>query len=446
MDFKVHKIHVSKKKIRNKFWRKIVRFFGLRLAIVFVSIFILIGIFAGGAVVLNSDFFLFQKTREFFSFGTLKNDQNKHTNILFLGVGGEGTEGGNLSDSIMIASINPENPSVSFLSLPRDLFIPSAIGDRKVNEIYAAARYKKGDRKGLEIIKEALSDFTGIPIHYGVVINFKAFQEVVDALGGITTFIPETIEDPFYPDENYGYQTFIIRKGLQHLDGATALKYARSRKTSSDYSRAQRQQELMLSIREKAESLNFFTDFEKLKDFFQIYRHYINTDIGLTEMIALSKIAIAIDYENAVTAVLNDDPMNTGGYLYTPAKEFYGGQFVLLPENLKETQLFMDLVLIHPEILLENAQISVLNGSKIGGKASKMSIRLRRLGFHVIDVGNYDSERPLFKSFIRDISGETKQKTKKFLKELFDAPVESIPLDEMNQEDLIDLQLILGTN
>lgn len=423
-----------------------VRFFGPKLAIVVVLILIFAGVFAVGSAVLDSDFFLIEKTRELFSFGPLKSDKNGHTNILLLGVGGDGAEGGNLSDSIMIASINPKNPSVSFLSLPRDLFIPSSIGDRKVNEIYAAARYKKGDRKGLEVIKDAISDFTGIPIHYGAVINFKAFREAVDALGGIDIFIAETIEDPFYPDGDYGYQTFVIRKGFQHLDGETALKYARSRKTSSDYSRARRQQDLILAIRKKAEDLSLLTNFDKLKEFFQIYRRNVNTDIGLTEMVALAKIGIAIDYGNAVTAVLNDDPSQVGGYLYTPAKEFYGGQFVLLPEDLKETQLFMDLVLIHPDLLLENAQMSVLNGSMIEGKASETSARLRRLGFHVIDVGNYDSERPLFKSFIRDLSSGTKERTKKLLQEIFDAPVESVPVEQLDPEGLIDLQIVLGTN
>jgi len=145
--------------------------------------------------------------------------------------------------------------------------------------------------------------------------------------------------------------------------------------------------------------------------------------------------------------VLNDDPTQMGGFLYTPAKEFYGGQFVLLPEDLKDTQLFMDLVLIHPEILLENAQVSVLNGSMTSGLASRMAVRLRRLGFHVIDVGNYESDRPVFRTFLRDYTGGKDIKTKKIIERVFDVNhTEVISAEEKDPNNLIDLQVILGTN
>ncbi|MCF7830516.1 LCP family protein [Candidatus Gracilibacteria bacterium] len=447
MNFKVREISRSQKKIKNKWWRKWVRCFGPRLSVVLAIIISLAIIFGISSAVMGSDFHFAQKTRDLFSLGPLSQDSNNHTNILLLGVGGDGAEGGNLSDSIMIASFNPQNPSVAFLSLPRDLFIPSKIGERKLNEIYAAARYKYGDRRGLEIIKDAVSDFSGIRIHYGAVINFKVFEEVVEALGGLEIFVPTDIEDPFYPDEDYGYQTFVIRKGLQHLDGATALKYARSRKTSSDYDRAQRQQDLILALRKRAEDLSFLTDFGKLTEFFQIYRKHVNTDLGLTQIVALAKMGMAIDYYNAVSAVLNDDPTQRGGFLFTPAMEFYGGQYVLLPENLKDTQTFLDLVLIHPGILLENAQISVLNGSKLSGRASETAERLRRLGFHIIEVGNYDADTPVYKTFLKHFSPEKTLKTTNFLADFFEtSQIENVVAESIDPNNLIDIQIILGTN
>ena len=107
----------------------------------------------------------------------------------------------------------------------------------------------------------------------------------------------------------------------------------------------------------------------------------------------------------------------------------------------------MDLVLIHPEILLENAQISVLNGSMTAGKASRMAVRLRRLGFHVIDVGNYHSDRPVFRTFLKDYVGEKELKTKKIIERVFDANhTEVVPEMEQDPNNLIDFQVILGTN
>ena len=389
----------------------------------------------------------------FLPFGDLVQDEAGRTNILFLGVAGETEEGGNLSDSILLASIDSQGPSVSFLSFPRDLFVSSQIGDRKINEIYAAARYKNGKNSqyGLKVIKDAVARFADIDVHYGVVVNFNVFEDLVDGLGGVDIFVQEDIVDPFYPDTNYGYQMFIVREGWQHFDGATALKYARSRKTTSDYNRAQRQQKVLMAIKNRAGEINLLTDLGKLKEMYRVFRDNVITDLGMTQIIALSKLAVSLDYTNAVHAVLNDDPAEKGGFLYTPAKEFFGGQFVLLPENLKDTQTFVSLVLKHPDIMLENAQLAVLNGSKIDGKAGETAARLRRMGLHVIEIGNYDSERPVFEHFVQDLKGGNKPLTTQFLEELFEArvlsPEEMVQeVDLVSPDGLVDLELVLGVN
>ncbi len=446
MKFKAKRICKGNLKVKNKYWRQMVRWFGLRGSVLLIAFVCFTGVIVAGANMLHASL-LSNSTRSIFSLGPLDKDEFGHTNILFLGVAGEAEEGGNLSDSIMVVSINPNNPSASFLSLPRDLFIGSDIGDRKINEIYAAARFKHGNEEGLRIAERALSKFTGVDIQYGATINFAVFEDIIDAIGGIDIFVPQDIKDPFYPDGNYGYETFVVRKGMHHFDGKTALKYARSRKTSSDYDRARRQQDLILAIKKRAMDQRLLTDFDKLKKFYKIFREYVNTDLSISETIALAKIMVSIDYNNSVMAVLNDDQTKKDGFLYTPAREFYGGQFVLLPENLRDTQLFMNLVLIQPEILLENAQISILNGTSIQGKAGEASGRLRRFGFHVIETGNYESNTPIFRTFIRNYSGEKTDGTAKILSEILDAEI--IPMGENvppNPDNLIDIQVVLGTN
>lgn len=439
MNFKVRKIRKTKKE--NPFLsflkkrKKFLIFCGIGiLAIAGVSS-ALKGVFSEG------------DRRPIFSFSLLKTDQYNHTNILLLGVAGKSEEGGHLSDSIMIASIDPDRPSISLLSLPRDLYIPSKIGERKINEIYAAAQYKYGEKKGLDIIKSAVSDFTDTDIHHAAVIDFQIFSDVIDLLGGIDIFVPEDIVDPFYPDENYGYQTFTIRKGLQNLSGETALKYARSRKTSSDYNRARRQQEIFLAMRRKFESEGLASNSGKLSEIYDIFRRRVNTDIGLKQMFSLSKIGMGIDYGDIVSSVLNDDPNQKGGLLFTPAKEFYGGQFVLLPEDIEDTKHFMHLVLHEPDVLLENAQVSVLNGSNQEGKAGKLGARLRRMGFHVIEIGNYDSETEVPQNIFKDFRGKSFPLTEKFLKKIIPfGNTERVDPALVNPNDLIDLQIILGRN
>ncbi len=447
MSFKKKRIKSSNKK---KFLKKTLTWIrSKRTALVTLAI-VLTSIFAVRAMVLGTGVFS-NNGASLLSIMPLKQDDFGHTNILFLGVAGDNEEGGNLSDSIMVISINPKNPAASFLSVPRDLFISSDVGDRKINEIYALARHKGGDKKGLETVKKAMTKFTGVDIHYAAVIRFSVFEEVVDALDGVDIFVPQGIQDPFYPADNYAYQTFIVRKGMNHFDGKTALKYARSRKTTSDYDRANRQQDLLMAMRKKAVDQGVLTDMEKLKRFYQIFKKNINTDIGIPQLISLAKVAVTIDYKNSVTAVLNDNPSTKDGFLYTPAREFYGGQFVLLPENFRDTQLYMRLVLGKPHILLENAQISVLNGSMTQGLAKKTAIRLRRFGFHVIETGNYDTSKPVFRTFINNQSGDKTYATAKMLSEILEAelvaPIETEDRgDLLSDEDLIDIQIVLGTS
>ena len=438
MNFKVRRIKPApKKKSRFSLWN------WCRKNKKFLIILILAALIGFGARA-TYEYFSVGKitTPRIFSRGPLKTDKYGHTNILLLGVAGTSKEGGHLSDSIMLISINPKRPSVSVLSFPRDLYVKSKVGNRKINEVYAAAQYKYGPEKGLDIAKQAIENFAGIEIHYGAVIDFDIFKDGIDLLGGVDIFVPNDIIDPFYPDGKYGFETFVVRKGLQHFDGTTALKYARSRKTTSDYDRAKRQQDLALAIRTKIEANGWAENLGKLREFYDVFRRRINTDLSLIEMSALAKIGSKIDYGDIVSAVLNDDPTQNGGLLYSPAREFYNGQFVLLPRSIQDTKKFIELTLITPEVLLENAQISVLNGSEIEGLAGKLGGRLRRLGFHVAEIGNYDSDIPLQQTFVKKFA--EKPQTIDFIKNYLG--IKNIDPQITPTDDIIDIQIVLGTD
>ena len=440
MKFKIKKIKNKEKKN----WPKFAKIFFLAAAI-FGAV-----IFAATKIWRTK---ILQKKAAEILFPELRQNPDGKINLLLLGVAGKNEEGGHLSDTILVVSVDPKNSTASFLSLPRDLFISSKIGDRKINEIYAAGRYKNrknsdgGNLAGLQIIKDAVGNFIGKKIQYGAVINFKVFEEIIDEMGGIKIYVEEDIEDPFFPDDNYGYQTFVVRKGQRIFDGATALKYARSRKTSSDYDRARRQQDLLFAIRKKALEINLLTDPKKIKNFFSIFKKNINTDIKISEMLAFAKIFVKMNYENSIFAVLNDDETKKGGFLFAPAKDFFGGQFVLLPTDLKTAQQFFWLVLERPQILLENAQISVLNGSKMSGRAAEIAADLRRLGLHVIEIDNFDSPRPVVETFLENITGK-KNETFEFLQKYFEInPQKNSEKEKIFQpKNLIDIKIIIGIN
>ncbi|NJP03802.1 LCP family protein, partial [Candidatus Gracilibacteria bacterium] len=377
MNFRVHKIRNRRRPSRD-----FKQFLSKKVLRIILGVGVLIAVFGAGVWAVKSGVFG-SAPQKILSLTPLETDNNGHTNILLLGVAGTTEEGGHLTDSMMIVSVNPDRPSVSILSLPRDLYLSSNIGEHKINAIYALARAKHGEGKSLEIVKRAISSFTGVDIHYAAVVDFALFEEGINLLGGVEVFVPQDIEDDRYPGPNYSYETFVVRKGIHIFDGKTALKYARSRKSSSDYDRARRQQDLVLAMQKKLESMGWAENAQKIRQFYDLFRRKVNTDIGLTEIMALGKIAMDIDFADITSFVLNDDPSQPGGLLYTPAKEFYNGQFVLLPDDIEDTRTFMQLILSNPDIHQEDTQIVILNGSGREGLAGTLAARIRQLGFHV---------------------------------------------------------------
>lgn len=371
----------------------------------------------------------------------LKSDDR--VNIALLGVAGATEQGGYLTDSILIASLHTRTGTVSLLSLPRDLWIESPVDSRKINSIYSVARARFGKERALEVVKIALADFTNTHIDYAAVIDFTIFEDVIDQLGGIEMYIPQTINDPMYPDENFGFQRFLIRQGVQELDGATALKYARSRQTTSDYSRAARQQDLLFAMKEKAFERGLLTNMRELTTLYELYTRYVNTDISLNSAIGLAKDMRLMQKDQIKQFVLSDDPTLPGGLLYAPAKAGYGGQFVLRPSDTNEIDLFFALVFRGGEILHQEASIEVLNGSGVEGKATFAKRRLEQLGLKVTRVANYEEGATLSGNQVQLRSDGDVLDTLDFLKEVYDAR-EAKKERATIANDATDIRLILG--
>ena len=183
----------------------------------------------------------------------------ERVNILLLGVDLRcDEEGPTHSDTIIVATIDPVSQSAALLSLPRDLWveIPN-FGANRINQAYFLGQAYELPGGGAGLAVETVEAFLGIPIDYYLAVDFKAFVDFVDMMDGVVIDVPERIEDPNYPDNCYGYDPFTIDAGQQRLDGATALKYARTRVTfGGDVDRAGRQQQVILAVREQATQLN----------------------------------------------------------------------------------------------------------------------------------------------------------------------------------------------
>lgn len=369
---------IEKRAQKRKFYLSL----GASLAIVVILIFGIIKVIGS----INFNILLKAAGEE------LKKDSYGHSNFLILGTGGENHDGGDLTDSIILASLDEANKLITMVSIPRDLYIKDAtVGNSKINEVYYNANnHFKSSSEGLDYMKKKVETLMGTPIHYWLKVDFKGFKELIDALGGIDVYVESAIYDPSYPkDGTYLYETFSISAGQHHLDGATALKYARSRKTTSDFDRANRQQQIIYAIKEKALQTEILFSATKITEILETLKRNIETNITVKEILTLGSIAADYSSDQISHRLIHDDPTQCGGFLYTPAREFYGGMYVLLPAG-GETFLhkYSDLTFNLPKIAQEKSQIHILNGTKRGGAAGETKQILKRFCFDIVRFGN----------------------------------------------------------
>ena len=116
-------------------------------------------------------------------------------------------------------------------------------------------------------------------------ISFEGFVDFVDHVGGIEIDVPTALRDPYYPDGNDGYTVFEVNAGVQTMDGETALKYARSRKTTSDFSRALRQQQVIESLIKQMIGSVGLTNIGKIKELFAEFDKIVDTNVTVKQIL-----------------------------------------------------------------------------------------------------------------------------------------------------------------
>ena len=394
-------------------------------------------------------------------------DELGYTNILLLGQGDEGHDGVNLTDTIMIASIDPERTkSIVMLSFPRDLYLlgTDKMGKGRLNTMYrdyrSYLRFQKGmeeDEATQEAMKELAAELgrnIGMQIHHTAKVDFIGFVKAVDIIDGIDVEVPYDIVDKEYPDKEYGFETFEILAGPQHLDGETALKYARSRHTTSDFGRSARQQQILASMAEQAKKKGIQRDPKKIVSLLKILSENLETTMSIGEMIGLAEIARDIDRSRIVTIQLNDRNGLYGeiteqvGFLYTPPRNLFEGASVLLPVSIpefpvtwKQIKSLVQLLTNQREVYLAGSEFSVLNSTARPGTARKLGNELTRYGFPVIKIENSDSADQVSTSIsYRD---EEDTALAGFFSLLLGVPVIPMPTD-LPLEQQSRLTIILG--
>lgn len=284
---------------------------------------------------------------------------NGRTNILLLGTGGARHDGPNLTDTIIVASIKtkfgskeaPAKSPIILISIPRDVYLDSLKG--KINTAYAIGA-DRGKGTGLVLAEGAVSEITGLTIHYGVRVDFSAFEQIVDTLGGIDVNVEHTFDDFQYPvegkeDDTCGfsqqdvatisaslepetpftcrYEHIHFDAGPQHMDGTTALKFVRSRHAASDegtdFARAKRQQLVIDAIKSKIFSTDTFLHLDKLEEIYNVLKSHVDTDFDPSQGNNLLNLGLKYrqsKFENVVvgTDLLENPPIDERGWILVP--------------------------------------------------------------------------------------------------------------------------------
>lgn len=312
----------------------------------------------------------------------LRSTDNK-TNVLLLGNAGGIHDGAQLTDTIMVASIDHKTNKTYLISIPRDLWVD--LVKSKINAIYEIGENKdKGG--GLLLSKQSLGGILGIPIHYAVRVDFSGFVKAVDLLGGIDVLVEKTFQDSLYPvegrendlcgleekdmdfneeeakklnipvgkrvvlidkegkvatdsaepDQGYKYfscryETISFKAGQTHMDGAVALKFVRSRMgtngENSDFARSKRQQLVLESFRKKAFSVETFSTPSKIPSLLTTFGQSFETDIPASDFSRFYSLSKKIKTESIVLAT------DSNSLLVHPPQGDYGGAWVLVPKS-----------------------------------------------------------------------------------------------------------------
>lgn len=330
----------------------------------------------------------------------------ENINILLVGYGWWNHNWAQLADTIIVASYDPESHSVSMVSIPRDLLVITHDNEIwRINSIMSRAYNSNwwDIRKAAITLSEKVEKITWLTIPYYAMIDFDWFIKIVDSLWWIDIEVPSHFLDMQYPvDWNGTYEIFELPAGLNHLSGPNTLKYARSRHSTSDFSRSKRQQSIIKAVVNKMMSSENFS-ISKFKELYNTYTSIVKTNITLDQMIWLLQYDTSIPTMHSFwyTMQCSNEIRKTmvPWCILRPANGWIlpslssGGVI----EAYDDMKFFSDLVTNNQDFLKENIPITVYNASDkqladtlpYGDKiAFKTAVKLNRYAFNVINVTN----------------------------------------------------------
>jgi LCP family protein required for cell wall assembly len=314
-------------------------------------------------------------------------------NILLIGSDQRPNENTYNTDTLIVVSIDPTTKQVAMFSLPRDSTdVPLPPGTPlsrayggvyplKINSLFTNTRGRAdlvaGTKatRGYNALKQVLGNLYELDIKYYVEVNFDGFKQVVDSLGGVTINVQVPVTDEGYPADTGRQQRIYIPAGIQHMTGAQALVYARSRHGSDDFDRGSRQQRVLTSLRDQADVANLIP---RIPTLYAAFRQTVKTDIPRDQLAALAGLADSVDSRNIRSYVFSFP--RYGSQVLSPIYKFIPNVAKIRSAVANAFKVDPALENTREALADENATIWVLNGSGSSGGASTLASYLEYYG------------------------------------------------------------------
>lgn len=387
--------------------------------------------------------------------GLLKGEADGRINVLLMGRGGGNHDGPDLTDTMLLDSIDVVNHKSTLISIPRDLWVDvQNQGTMKINAAFETGEFKylghdtPGStdpnviQAGFDEADQVVESVLGTTIHYNVLVDFQAFQQAVDAVNGVTVKVPADLVDPTMAWQN-GNNPVLAKAGTDSFNGSQALNYVRSRETTSDFARAQRQRAVLLALKGKVETLGTLSNPLKISKLAKAFGDNIHVDMSLKDATRLYGIIKKVPDNKTVSLGLADAPNN---YVTTGT---LAGQSIALPTaglfNYDAIQAYVRTQLKDPYMIKENATVEVLNGTPTEGFASSRANDIKALGYNVTQVGNAPNTNYVQTTLV-DMTHGKKSHTRKSLEQRLGLSATTELPDNSIKANGADFVIILGSD
>jgi polyisoprenyl-teichoic acid--peptidoglycan teichoic acid transferase len=355
-------------------------------------------------------------------------------NILLLGIDKRDDEKieGTRSDTMMLASIDPVSKSAALVSLPRDMWVSipgcgiraGCIGGmQRINVAHAVG--------GPDLSVQTVSTDFGIPIQFYARVDFRGFEQMVNAVGGVVIDVDAPVKDDEYPTADYGYQRIYFGPGPQLMDGAQALQYARSRHGTNDFARAGRQQKVIVSVRNRVLQMDMLS---RAPELVGIAQQSLATNLTPVQMLSLAKLVSQIDRDRISNLVID------ASYV----RPFVGadGADLLDPDipAIKRAIASAERTAARPEL---RARIEVLNGSGTAGLGQRAADFLTAQGFNVVRIAA--AERADYASSVVQVLGSSDTSSAaRALADALKVPESAISAAPPSDDATADIRIVVG--